>query len=236
MPLLEVTDLEAGYGQIRVLHGISLYVERSEVVAVLGANGAGKSTTLLTISGVVGVSAGTVMFDGEDITSLPGHLVARRGLAQVPEGRGVFPQMSVEENLIMGAIHERSKTVRRERLQRAYDLFPKLGQRRRQNAGSMSGGEQQMLAIGRALMAEPSMVMLDEPSLGLAPALVETVFDTIVTIREAGLGVLLVEQNAGEALEISDRAYVMEQGAIVLSGPAQEVKSNENVRAAYLGV
>ncbi|GHH63418.1 ABC transporter ATP-binding protein [Streptosporangium violaceochromogenes] len=236
MPLLEVVDLEAGYGQIRVLHGVSLHVERSEVVAVLGANGAGKSTTLLTVSGVVPVSAGTVRFGGEDITSLPGHLVARRGLAQVPEGRGVFPQMSVEENLVMGAIQERSKAVRRERLRRAYDLFPKLGERRRQNAGSLSGGEQQMLAISRALMAEPSMVMLDEPSLGLAPALVETMFETILTIREAGLGVLLVEQNAGEALEVSDRAYVMEQGAVVLSGPAAQVKANESVRAAYLGV
>lgn len=236
MPLLEVVGLQAGYGQIEVLHGISLVVEASEVVAVLGANGAGKSTALLTISGLVPTSAGTVCFDGEDITGLPGHAVARKGLAQVPEGRRVFPQMSVEENLLMGAIQVRAKDIRKERMVRVFDLFPKLEQRRAQLAGSLSGGEQQMVAIGRALMADPKMVMLDEPSLGLAPTLVETTFETIVTIKEAGLGVLLVEQNAGEALEISDRAYVMEQGSIVLSGPAAEVKDDAGVREAYLGV
>lgn len=236
MPLLEVHGLEAGYGQIVVVRGVSLVVDAGEVVSLLGANGAGKSTTLMTISGVVRAKSGSIMFDGEEIGRMSGHAVARLGLAHVPEGRRVFPEMSVEENLLCGALQIRPRSRRRDLLQRSYDLFPRLGERRSQLAGSLSGGEQQMTAIARALMSEPSVVMFDEPSLGLAPSLVETTFDTIVTVRSTGVGVLLVEQNAGEALEISDRAYVMEQGRIVVSGDASAVAADEAVREAYLGV
>lgn len=235
MPLLEVQALVAGYGMAEVVHGISLDVSAGEIVSLLGTNGAGKSTTLMTISGIVTASAGVIRFDAEEITNLPGHAVSRLGLAHVPEGRRVFPAMSVEENLLTGGLQV-SKHLRRDRLQRSYDLFPRLGERRHQLAGSLSGGEQQMTAIARALMADPKLVMFDEPSLGLSPALAETTFETIVRVRDLGCGVLLVEQNAGEALDISDRAYVMEQGQIVLEGPADEVAENEAVREAYLGV
>lgn len=236
MPLLDIRDLVSGYGQITVVRGVSLAVHGREVVSLLGANGAGKSTTLMTISGVIAAQSGTVEFLGQDITRLAGHQVARLGLAHVPEGRRVFPEMSVDENLLTGALHARPKSLRIERLQRSYDLFPRLGERRNQLAGSLSGGEQQMTAIARALMTDPSVVMFDEPSLGLAPSLVETTFATIQTIRDTGVGVLLVEQNAGEALEISDRAYVMEQGRIVVSGAADAVAADDGVREAYLGV
>lgn len=235
MPLLEVQNLVSGYGLVEVVHGVSLTVSAGEVVSLLGANGAGKSTTLMTISGVVPTTSGTIVFDGQDISSLPGHKVARLGLAHVPEGRRVFPAMSVEENLLTGAL-QLSKQVRQERLARSYELFPRLGERRTQRAGSLSGGEQQMTAIARALMADPTLVMFDEPSLGLSPALAETTFETIGKVRGLGCGVLLVEQNAGEALEVSDRAYVMEQGRIVIEGPATEIAGNDAVREAYLGV
>lgn len=236
MPLLEICELVSGYGPITVVHGTSLTVDEREVVSLLGANGAGKSTTLMTISGVVPAQSGTVWFQGVDITGMAGHKVARLGLAHVPEGRRIFPEMSVEENLLTGALHARPKSVRHARIERSYDLFPRLGERRNQLAGSLSGGEQQMTAIARALMSDPALVMFDEPSLGLAPSLVETTFATIQTIRDSGVGVLLVEQNAGEALEISDRAYVMEQGRIVVSGAADAVAADPGVREAYLGI
>ncbi|MGD9999325.1 MAG: ABC transporter ATP-binding protein [Ilumatobacteraceae bacterium] len=236
MPLLEVDGLVAGYSSITVLHGISLSVEAHEVVCLLGANGAGKSTTLMTISGVVPVTSGRVMFAGTDITGYRGHAVARLGLAHVPEGRRVFSEMTVEENLLAGAMFVRPKSLRRERLERSFELFPRLRERRGQLAGSLSGGEQQMTAIARALMSDPAMVMFDEPSLGLSPALVDATFETITNIARTGVGVLLVEQNAGEALEISDRAYVLEQGAIVLDGVAADLANDERVREAYLGV
>jgi len=236
MPLLDVRELTSGYDLVEVVHRVGLFVEAREVVSLLGANGAGKSTTLMTISGVIRATGGTITFDGQDITGVPGHRVSRLGLAHVPEGRRVFPEMSVEENLLTGALGVRAKGDRADRLARSYDLFPRLGERRSQLAGSLSGGEQQMTAIARALMADPKLVMFDEPSLGLAPALVETTFDTIERVRDLGVGVLLVEQNAGEALDISDRAYVMEQGRIVISGTATEVAADDAVREAYLGI
>lgn len=236
MPVLEVRDVHSGYGLVEVLHGVSLTVDENEIVALLGGNGAGKSTTLLTISGVVPTTAGTIHFRGEAVNGTAPHTVAQMGLAHVPEGRRLFPQMDVEENLLAGAIRQKNKRERHRLLEECYELFPRLRERRRQLAGSLSGGEQQMCAIARALMAEPELVVLDEPSLGLAPALVERTFETILTIKASGVGVLLVEQNAGEALEISDRAYVMEQGQIILDGPARDVERNEDVRSAYLGL
>lgn len=236
MSSLEVDDLVVSYGDNEVVHGVCLAVEPGEVVAVLGANGAGKSSTLLGISGVARRLGGTVRLDGRDLTHLPGHFVARAGIGHVPEGRRVFPEMTVRENLQVGARGVRSSAELRRRFDSAYELFPRLFERQRQRAGSLSGGEQQMVAIGRAIMGAPKALMLDEPSLGLSPAMVDLTFETIVKFRTWGVGVLVVEQNAGEALDISDRAYVMESGVITISGTAAELRANPKVRAAYLGI
>lgn len=234
MPILEVSSLHVSYGGVTAVADVSLEVDRGEIVSLLGANGAGKSSTLMAISGVVSEQSGRITFDGQDLSQVPSHEIARRGLVQVPEGRRVFPEMTVAENLLVGGAHARQ--TRSERIKQAYDMFPRLAERRAQEAGSLSGGEQQMLAVARALMSDPQLVMFDEPSLGLAPALVEATFETVRRVREAGLGVLLVEQNAGEALEVSDRAYVMENGRIALSGTATDVRSDPQVKSAYLGL
>jgi branched-chain amino acid transport system ATP-binding protein len=236
MPLLEVESLSVSYGGVVAVRDVTLTVDKGEIVCLLGANGAGKSSTLMGISGVVPDRSGRVTFAGRDISTSASHDIARDGLVQVPEGRRVFPEMTVTENLLVGGIHVKDSRVRAERLDRSFTLFPRLAERRSQAAGSLSGGEQQMLAVARALMAAPLLVTMDEPSLGLAPSLVDATFETIQRIRDDGLGVLLVEQNAGEALEVSDRAFVMEQGSIVLSGPAERVRLDPQVKSAYLGL
>lgn len=232
---LEVEDLHAGYGTEEVLHGVSLRVDEGEIVSILGANGAGKTTTLLTISGLVRASGGAVRFQGEDMHTLPSHEVVRRGLTQSPEGRRVFGVLSVLENLRLGAFTVADKEKAEQTLDWIFDLFPRLHERKDQLAGTLSGGEQQMLAIGRAMMARPEVMLLDEPSMGLAPLVVQQIFDVIKDINKMGTTVLLVEQNARKALQIADYAYVMETGKIVMEGPAQEVASNPDVMAAYLG-
>ncbi|MEQ1861722.1 MAG: ABC transporter ATP-binding protein [Chthoniobacteraceae bacterium] len=234
--MLEIRDLHVNYGAISALHGISLDLKQGEIVTLIGANGAGKSTTLRAISGLVKPRSGRIDFEGEEIAGLPPHLIVRRGLAQAPEGRMVFANLSVMENLKMGA-YRRSD---RENFAKDYDyvfsIFPRLKERAKQTAGTLSGGEQQMLAIGRALMSKPKCLMLDEPSLGIAPILVRTIFEKIVEInRELGLTILLVEQNANLALEISNRGYVLETGRIILSDSAAALRDNPEVRECYLG-
>lgn len=233
--MLEVERLEVGYGLIQVLHGISLEVRAGEVVALIGANGAGKTTTLLTISGLLRPRAGAIRFLGREISGLPPHEIARRGLVQVPEGRLLFPGLTVYENLLMGAYAKRGASLE-QRMREVFELFPILSERRRQLVGSMSGGQQQMVAIGRALMAEPRLLMLDEPSLGLDPKTTATVFGVVRKIREMGVAVLLVEQNALQALQLADRAYVLESGELRLAGPAAELLRDPALRSAYLGL
>lgn len=233
MPLLDVQDLRAGYGAILAVKGISLTVEQGEIVTLIGSNGAGKSTTLRAISGVIRPRSGQVTFNGQRIDRLPPHAIVRLGLSHVPEGRGIFHSLTVYENLLMGA-YQRSDPLDDD-LERVYRLFPRLKERLRQPAGTLSGGEQQMLAIGRALMARPRLLLLDEPSMGLSPVLVETIFQVIQAIRQEGATVLLVEQNALMALEIADRAYVLESGLITLSGTGPELSRDDAVRRAYLG-
>jgi branched-chain amino acid transport system ATP-binding protein len=235
MPLLEVESLVVGYGGVVAVRGVSLTVDAREIVCLLGANGAGKSSTLMGISGIVPERSGSVRFAGQEVGRAASHQIARAGLVQVPEGRRVFPGLTVLENLLLGGIHADAR-ARRARVERCYELFPRLAERQAQAAGSLSGGEQQMLAFGRALMADPQVVMMDEPSLGLAPSLVETTFSTIAKIRDEGLGVLLVEQNAGEALEVCDRGYVMENGSLVLAGTAAQLQDDAQVKSAYLGL
>lgn len=232
-PLLEVRDLEVHYGSIRALKGISFTVNQSEIVALLGANGAGKTTTQQTISGMLLPSKGEILFGGRRIDGIPAHEVIGMGICHVPEGRRIFPRMSVLENLQMGAF--RFRRVPRESLERVYTLFPILKERARQNAGTLSGGEQQMLAIGRALMGEPSVLLLDEPSMGLAPMLVQQIFEIIREINDQGTTVLLVEQNAVQALSLAHRGYVLETGNIVMADSAELLLADERVRAAYLG-
>ncbi|MGZ4180669.1 MAG: ABC transporter ATP-binding protein [Solirubrobacteraceae bacterium] len=235
MALLEVSDVRAGYGAIEALKGVSLTVEEGEVVTLIGSNGAGKSTTLRSISGLTPASSGTVMFDGEDITRVPAHEIVVRGIALSPEGRHCFPRMTVRENLELGA-HRRVKGREiDEDLDRVFMLFPRLEERERQKAGTMSGGEQQMLAIGRALMARPKLLMLDEPSMGIAPILVERIYETIAEINRSGVAILLVEQNANYALEISRRGYVLETGRVVLLGESAKLRDDPEVQRAYLG-
>ncbi|WP_322797044.1 ABC transporter ATP-binding protein [Tepidiforma sp.] len=233
MPLLDVQDLRAGYGAILAVKGISLTVEQGEIVTLIGSNGAGKSTTLRAISGVIRPRSGQVTFNGQRIDRLAPHAIVRLGLSHVPEGRGIFHSLTVYENLLMGA-YQRSDPLDDD-LERVYRLFPRLKERLRQPAGTLSGGEQQMLAIGRALMARPRLLLLDEPSMGLSPVLVETIFQVIQAIRREGATVLLVEQNALMALEIADRAYVLESGLITLSGTGPELSRDDAVRRAYLG-
>lgn len=235
--LLKVDNLHARYGFFEVLRGISLEINEGEIVAFLGGNGAGKSTTINSISGCVEVHEGTIRFDGEDITKLSPHEIVRRGVVQVPEGRKLFPYMSVEENLIIGSYPKgRVRQKRKENLEKVYELFPKLAERRSQFAGSLSGGEQQMCAIGRGIMACPRLLMLDEPSLGLAPIVVEKIFETIVKIKQMGTTILLVEQNVLTSLEIADRGYVIEVGANALQGDSRDLMANEELRRVYLGM
>ncbi|WP_025321440.1 ABC transporter ATP-binding protein [Deferrisoma camini] len=234
-PLLEIRDLRVRYGNIEALHGVSLRVDEGEIVSILGANGAGKSTTLMAVSGLVRAAGGSIRFDGTELTRLKAHRVVELGVAQSPEGRRVFGTLTVEENLNLGAFRRRDPEAVRKTKAWIYDLFPVLAERRRQLAGTLSGGEQQMLAIGRALMAEPRLLLLDEPSLGLAPLLVKSIFRTIEQINRAGVTVLLVEQNARAALRLAHRGYVLEVGNIVLEGPADELLEDPEVQQAYLG-
>jgi branched-chain amino acid transport system ATP-binding protein len=234
--MLEIRDLEVRYGSISALQGISAKVETGTIVTLVGANGAGKTTTLRTISGVVKARGGKILFDGDEITNLPPHKIVARGIAQAPEGRMVFANLTVLENLRMGAYLRRDKQGIANDLDYVFGIFPRLREREKQTAGTLSGGEQQMLAIGRALMSKPKCLMLDEPSLGIAPILVQTIFDKIVEInRSLGLTILLVEQNANLALEISHYGYVIETGRILLHDRSEALRQNEEIRAAYLG-
>ena len=235
MSLLALERVEVAYGGIRAVKGIDLAVESGEMVCLIGANGAGKSTTLRAITGLVRAAAGSIRYDGADISGLRVHEVARRGLAMVPEGRGVFPQLTIEENLAMGAYARADKAAIRADMAHAFELFPRLAERRRQTAGTLSGGEQQMLAIARALMSRPRLLLLDEPSMGLAPLMVERIFEVIREIAAEGVTMLLVEQNARLALEVSHRGYVLDGGLVTLSGPARELLHDPRIREAYLG-
>lgn len=236
MALLEVNDIHAYYGKIHALKGVSLTVEKGEIVSLIGGNGAGKTTTLRTISGLLNPQQGTVIFDGEDIGQQPAHELVPKGVAMVPEGRGIFSKLSVQENLEMGAFHRSDKAGIARDLERGFALFPRLAERRKQVAGTMSGGEQQMLAMARSLMSDPRLLLLDEPSMGLAPVLVETIFETVVEINQQGMTVLLVEQNAHMALQIAHRGYVLQTGEIVLSASAAELSKDPTVQKAYLGI
>jgi branched-chain amino acid transport system ATP-binding protein len=233
--MLVVENLSVNYGAIRALHQVSCQVNQGEVVALIGANGAGKTTILNTISGIVPSLSGTVTFEGEEITRMPAHLIVRKGICQVPEGRRVFARMSVQENLEMGGFILTDKADIAQGIERAFTLFPRLAERRKQAARTLSGGEQQMLAMGRALMSNPRLLLLDEPSMGLAPMLVEKIFEIVVEINKTGTTIMLVEQNASMALSIAHRAYVLETGEVVLSGAAKELAENPEVRKAYLG-
>ncbi|MBN2405553.1 MAG: ABC transporter ATP-binding protein [Coriobacteriia bacterium] len=232
--MLKVENLHTFYGQIEALKGITVNVEQGEIVTLIGANGAGKSTTLKTISGQLTPQKGSITFEGEDVTGLEAHVVTGKGIIQVPEGRHIFPRMSVEENLEMGAFLRKDDEIKDD-IAMVYDLFPRLKERRLQKGGTLSGGEQQMLATGRGLMARPKLLMLDEPSMGLAPVIVDVIFDTIVRINKEGMTILLVEQNAAMALQVADRGYVLETGSIALEGGGKELLHNEQVRKTYLG-
>lgn len=235
MALLEVKDLSVYYGVIQALKGISFEVNKGEIVTLIGANGAGKTTTMQSIMGLIPAKSGTVTYNGTDITKVPCHKIVHMGLAQVPEGRRVFQELTVYENLLMGAYVEKDMRKIKQDIEEIYTWFPRLGERKNQIAGTLSGGEQQMLAMGRAMMSHPDLLMLDEPSMGLSPLLVDQVFDIIKDFHRRGTTVLLVEQNAGKSLVISNRAYVLENGRIVLSGTGQELLQSEEVKKAYLG-
>jgi len=234
-PILELEDVHTYYGSIHALKGISLTVNEGEVVTLIGANGAGKSTTLRSINGLNHPRQGTIRFGGRDITNAAPHGIVKSGIAQSPEGRRLFPRMSVVENLEMGAFQREDRSNLKEDMDRVFDLFPRLAERKQQKAGTMSGGEQQMCAIGRALMARPKLLLLDEPSMGLAPIFVEKIFEIIAEINSQGTPILLVEQNALMALDAASRGYVLETGKIALEGPAKQLRQNEQVRKAYLG-
>jgi branched-chain amino acid transport system ATP-binding protein len=234
--LLEVADLHVQYGQLRVLHGVSLRVERGQIVSVVGANAAGKTTLVNAISGLVTPTSGTVVLNGVDVTRLPAYARVERGLVQVPEGRKLFPRMTVHENLLVAAVCRRAKSGRLETVERVFALFPRLAERRDQMAGTLSGGEQQMLAIGRGLMSNPEVLILDEPSIGLAPMLVNEILKTVRELnRSAGLTILLIEQNVRHSLAISSYGYVLETGRIVLSDTGEALLANEHTRKAYIG-
>ncbi len=235
MALLEVKDLEVYYGVIQALKGISFEVNRGEIVTLIGANGAGKTTTMQSIMGLIPARAGQVIYNGTDITHAKCHSIVHLGMTQVPEGRRVFQELTVYENLLMGAYTQKDKARIKADVEEIYTRFPRLGERRNQIAGTLSGGEQQMLAMGRAMMSHPDLLMLDEPSMGLSPLLVDQVFDIIKDYHKSGTTILLVEQNAGKSLAISDRAYVLENGRIVLSGTGAELTASEEVKKAYLG-
>jgi branched-chain amino acid transport system ATP-binding protein len=235
MALLEVHDLEVYYGVIRAIRGISFEVNEGEIVTLIGANGAGKTTTMQSTVGLIPKKAGKIIFDGQDITKTPCHKIVKLGMTQVPEGRRIFQELTVYENLLMGAYSAKDKSTFKDDIEKIYAKFPRLAERKNQVAGTLSGGEQQMLAMGRALMSHPKLLMLDEPSMGLSPLLVDQVFEIIKEINKDGTTVLLVEQNAGKSLAISNRAYVLENGAIVLSGTGKELSESEMVKKAYLG-
>lgn len=235
MAMLEVKDLQVYYGVIQALKGISFHVNQGEVIALIGANGAGKTTTLQTLTGILSPKSGSIVFEGKDLTRTPAHKIVEMGMAHVPEGRRVFADMSVYENLLLGAYTRKDKAEIAESLASVYKRFPRLEERKGQRAGTLSGGEQQMLAMGRALMSKPKIILMDEPSMGLSPILVEEIFHIIRDISAGGTTVLLVEQNAKKALSIADRAYVLETGNIVLSGDAKEMMNNESIKKAYLG-
>jgi branched-chain amino acid transport system ATP-binding protein len=234
MALLEVEDIRTHYGGIEALKGVSLTVEEGEVVTLIGSNGAGKSTTLRSISGLTPATTGTVRFRGVDITRVPAHEIVSHGIALSPEGRHCFPRMTVRENLDLGAHHRHGADVGQD-LERVFDLFPRLREREKQKAGTMSGGEQQMLAMGRALMARPRLLMLDEPSMGIAPVLVQRIYETITQINRDGVTILLVEQNANYALDVSRRGYVLETGRVVLANDSAQLRDDPDVQRAYLG-
>jgi len=234
--MLEVHDIDAFYGDAQALYGVGLRVDEGEVVTLVGSNGAGKTTTLRAISGLMRISRGDVVFEGSSIAGLPAHARAELGIGLVPEGRELWPSLTVLENLELGCYAKSARSHRDDSLARVFDLFPRLQERTRQMAGSMSGGEQQMVAIARALMTRPRLLMFDEPSLGLAPVVVTQVFDIIRRLSEEGLTILLVEQNLKKALEAADRGYVVETGSITMQGPATELMANEDIRSAYLGI
>lgn len=235
--LLEVLDLNVYYGNIHAVKGIDLVVEKGEIVSLIGANGAGKTTILQTISGLIPSSTGSISFCGENITKRPAHEIVKIGIAQVPEGRLVFPNLSVEDNIQLGAVTSReSNDVLKKRKEDFFEIFPRMRERRNQMAGTLSGGEQQMLAMSRALMSDPELLILDEPSMGLSPIFVQEIFNVIEEVNRAGKTILLVEQNAHMALEISDRAYVLETGHITLEGRGKDLMNNEKVKSAYLGI
>lgn len=235
MPMLEVKDINVYYGAIHAIKGISLAVDEGEIVTLIGANGAGKSTTLRTISGLLKPKSGTINFLGKDIAGMPAHKIVREGISQVPEGRRIFAEMTVQENLELGAFTRTDKKEIQADFKMVFGRFPRLEERRLQQAGTLSGGEQQMLAMGRALMSRPKLLLLDEPSMGLAPLLIREIFNIIVDINKTGTTVLLVEQNANMALSIANRAYVLETGRITISGDAKELAASEEIRKAYLG-
>lgn len=235
MALLQVNDIHTYYGHIYALKGISITVEKGEVVAMLGANGAGKTTTLKTISGLLKPRAGNIKLEGEEISGLPPHVIVGKGIGQSPEGRQIFTRLTVLENLEMGAYSRTDKAAIAQDLEHVFQIFPRLAERRAQAGGTLSGGEQQMLAMGRALMTKPRILLLDEPSMGLAPVLVDTIFDIIKDLNKDGVTILLVEQNAARALSVANRGYVLETGRIILQGNAEDLAQNEDVRKAYLG-
>ena len=235
VPLLELKALKVAYGGIQAVKGIDLFVAPGELVCLIGANGAGKTTTLKGITGLQPVKSGKIQYAGEDITGKPAFQLVRKGLSMVPEGRGVFGALTIEENLAMGAYVRNDHAAIRDDVERVFGLFPRLKERRKQTAGTLSGGEQQMLAMGRAMMSRPKLLLLDEPSMGLAPLMVQKVFETVLAISREGVTILLIEQNAKLALEVSGRGYVMESGEITLHGEAKQLLSDPKVRAAYLG-
>lgn len=234
--MLKIDNIVVGYGNFQALNGISLEVREGEIVALLGSNGAGKSTTINAISGVVPIKSGNIQFKGESMKSVQAHARVKKGIVQVPEGRKLFPAMTVIDNLLVGSYLPEARKVRKETMEMVLELFPKMADRRAQLAGSLSGGEQQMCAIGRALMSKPELLMLDEPSLGLAPVIVDAVFDALVSIKSMGVTILLVEQNVLASLDIADRGYVIEVGSNVISGTSAELSDNEEVSRAYLGI
>lgn len=233
--MLEVKDIQVYYGMIQAIKGVSFHVDEGEVIALIGANGAGKTTILHTVSGLLAPKSGTVLFEGKDITKIPGHKIVSMGMAHVPEGRRVFAQLSVLQNLKMGAYTRKDKEEMQKTLKTVFERFPRLEERQNQLAGTLSGGEQQMLAMGRALMSHPKIILMDEPSMGLSPIFVNEIFDIIQEVSKSGTTVLLVEQNAKKALSIADRAYVLETGNIVLEGKASDLLENDAIKKAYLG-
>ena len=235
MAMLEVKDLQVYYGVIQALKGISFHVNQGEVIALIGANGAGKTTTLQTLTGILSPKSGSIVFEGKDLTRTPAHKIVEMGMAHVPEGRRVFADMSVYENLLLGAYTRKDKAEIAESLASVYKRFPRLEERKGQRAGTLSGGEQQMLAMGRALMSRPRIILMDEPSMGLSPIFVNEIFDIIREVSESGTTVLLVEQNAKKALSIADRAYVLETGSITMDGKTEDLLNDEAVQKAYLG-